>query len=80
MRSRNGINLNIGENEMLLLTRKLNESVMIGDDTKVTILGIKGNNVKLGFSCPDGIKIYRTELYAKIQSEGIDNLKELENE
>ncbi|MBN2059010.1 MAG: carbon storage regulator CsrA [Deltaproteobacteria bacterium] len=56
---------------MLVLTRKLEESITIGDSIKVSVLEIKGNQVKLGISAPKGITINRTEIYENILSENI---------
>jgi carbon storage regulator len=54
---------------MLILTRKLGESVTIGDDIKVTILGIHGRQVRLGITAPQKIMVHREEIYLKIQEE-----------
>lgn len=56
---------------MLVLTRKSGESISIGHDIKVTVLGISGKQVKLGISAPDRVLVYREEIYKKIQSENI---------
>lgn len=52
---------------MLVLTRRLGESITIGDDIKVVIVDIDGNQVKLGIEAPRHIEIYREELYEKIK-------------
>ncbi len=52
---------------MLALTRKLNESIMIGNDVEISILEIKGDQVKIGISAPKSIPIYRKEIYLQIQ-------------
>ena len=54
---------------MLILTRKQNESIIIGDDIKITILGTKGQDVKIGIEAPRDVEIWREELYEKIQSD-----------
>jgi carbon storage regulator len=54
---------------MLALSRKLNESVVIGGNIEVTILEIKGDQVKVGISAPRNLPIYRKEIYAQIQEE-----------
>ena len=54
---------------MLMLTRKIGECFMIGDDIKVVVLGIKGNQVRLGTAAPKHIAVHRKELYRKIQLE-----------
>ena len=54
---------------MLVLTRKIGEKVMIGDDVSVTILGLFGNHVRLGINAPKSVDIHREEIYVKIQNE-----------
>jgi carbon storage regulator len=54
---------------MLVLTRKLGESVTIGDDIKITILGVRGRQVRLGIIAPQKVTIHREEVYFKIQEE-----------
>jgi carbon storage regulator len=54
---------------MLILTRKLGESVTIGDDVKITILGVRGRQVRLGIIAPHKVAIHREEIYFKIQEE-----------
>ena len=54
---------------MLILTRKISEKIMIGDDISLSILDIKGNQVRLGFDAPEHISIHRSEIYLKIQDE-----------
>ena len=56
---------------MLILTRKLQENLMIGDDIAVTVLGIKGNQVRLGINAPLSIDVHRKEVYLRIQDEKI---------
>jgi len=56
---------------MLVLTRKFGESIAIGHDIKVTILGITGKQVKIGITAPERVLVYREEIYRKIQSENI---------
>ncbi len=51
---------------MLALTRKLNESIMIGNDVEITILDIKGDQVKLGINAPKSVPVYRKEIYLQI--------------
>ena len=51
---------------MLILTRKLNEKTMIGDDISVTILGVKGNQVRIGIDAPKEVEVHREEVYQKI--------------
>lgn len=54
---------------MLVLTRKIGEKVMIGDEVTVTILGLFGNHVRLGINAPKAVEIHREEIYVKIQGE-----------
>lgn len=54
---------------MLLLTRRINETINIGDDITVTVLGVKENQVRLGITAPDNVKVYREEIYLRIQDE-----------
>ena len=55
---------------MLILSRKTGEKLMIGDDVELTILGIKGNQVRVGVSAPKEIPVHREEVYLRIQNEG----------
>jgi len=52
---------------MLALSRKINESIIIGNDIEITILEVKGDQVKIGISAPKSIPIYRKEIYLQIQ-------------
>jgi len=52
---------------MLALSRKMNESIMIGNDVEITILEVKGDQVKIGISAPKSVPIYRKELYMQIK-------------
>ncbi len=52
---------------MLALARKVNESIVINDDIEVTILEIKGDQVKIGISAPKSVPVYRKELYVQMQ-------------
>ena len=54
---------------MLILTRKLGESITIGDETKITIIEIKGKQVKVGVEAPQDTKVHREEVYQRIQEE-----------
>ncbi|USK38615.1 carbon storage regulator CsrA [Cytobacillus firmus] len=54
---------------MLVLTRRLKESIMVGDDIEISILSIEGDQVKLGISAPKNVDIHRKEIYLSIQQE-----------
>ncbi|MCI8564192.1 MAG: carbon storage regulator CsrA [Lachnospiraceae bacterium] len=54
---------------MLALARKINQSIMIGNDIEVTLLEIKGDQIKIGISAPQNVPIYRKEIFDQIQQE-----------
>lgn len=54
---------------MLILTRKLGESITIGDDIKITVLGVFGRQVRIGIEAPSKVVVHREEIYVKIQQE-----------
>lgn len=54
---------------MLILTRRVGEKLIIGDEISVTILGVKGNQVRIGVHAPDDVPIHREEIYQRIQVE-----------
>ena len=54
---------------MLILTRKVGESLVIGDDVSIIVLGVKGNQVRIGVDAPKSVSVHREEIYNKIQDE-----------
>lgn len=54
---------------MLVLSRRLGETLIIGDDIKITVLGISGNQVRLGIAAPKNVSVHREEVYRRIQDE-----------
>ena len=57
---------------MLILTRRVGETLVIGDDITVTVLGVKGNQARLGFNAPNEIAVHREEIFNRIKREQAD--------
>ena len=56
---------------MLILTRKIGESIMIGDNVKVTVLGVEGRQIRVGIDATKEVSVHREEIYNKIESEKV---------
>lgn len=54
---------------MLILTRRVSEEIRIGDDIKIKILGVKGNQVRIGVAAPEDVSVHREEIYQRILAE-----------
>lgn len=57
---------------MLILTRRVGETVVIGEDVSVTVLGVKGNQIRLGINAPKDVSVHRQEIFERIQNENSD--------
>ena len=57
---------------MLILTRRVGETLMIGDEVTVTVLGVKGNQVRIGVNAPRDVAVHREEIYERIKHEQIE--------
>ncbi|PIE24956.1 MAG: carbon storage regulator [Neptuniibacter caesariensis] len=54
---------------MLILTRRVGETLMVGDEVTVTVLGVKGNQVRIGVNAPKDVAVHREEIYQRIQND-----------
>jgi carbon storage regulator len=54
---------------MLILTRRVGETIMVGSDVTVTVLGVKGNQVRIGINAPKNVAVHREEIYERIKAE-----------
>lgn len=65
--------INIKEQTMLILTRRVGETLMINDNITVTVLGVKGSQVRIGINAPSDVSVHREEIYQRIQAEKASN-------
>jgi len=72
---------------VLILTRKINQSIMIGDQIEIVVVEVRGDQVKLGIKAPKNISVHRSEVYKEIQEQNkkasktlkLENIKQIEN-
>lgn len=65
---------------MLILTRRVGETLMIGDEVTVTVLGVKGNQVRIGVNAPKDVAVHREEIYDRIKQEGAEGTPDEDTE
>ena len=58
---------------MLILTRRVGETLVIGDEIRITVLGVRGNQVRMGVNAPKNVAVHREEIYQRIQSEKVSS-------
>ena len=63
---------------MLILTRRVGESLMIGDDVNITVLSIRGNQARIGINAPKEVAVHRQEIHEKIQKEKLEKINDEE--
>jgi carbon storage regulator len=66
--------------QMLVLTRKSNQSIMIGDEIEVSVLAVMGEKVRIGIQAPRNVPVFRKEVYLEIQQEGLQEDKGIREE
>ena len=54
---------------MLIMTRRVGETIIINDDIELTVLGVKGNQIKIGITAPDDVSVHREEIYLRINAD-----------
>ena len=60
---------------MLILTRRVGEALMVGNDTKIVVLGVKGSQIRLGINAPKNVVVHREEIFDKIQNDDSGEIK-----